>query len=130
MEEDIRVPDDLDFAIRTTIKLGGKADAWRRNQMKMLKLWFQQAEAIKNAWSPLKSVVAQQVAPGVEPFRLDLLGHSIKWPDISLPAMVAAGAAPVGRQELTGVFSRRNADMVKTFGCKSVVFQLGSDGHS
>ena len=104
MEGDIHVPDDLDFAIRTTIGLGGKADAWRRNQMKMLKLWFRQAQTVKEVWSPFKSKVAEQVAPGVEPFRFDLLGHSIKWPDLSLPAMVAAGAAPLGRQEHTGVF--------------------------
>ena len=31
----------------------------------------------------------------------------MKWPDRTLPAMVAAGASPIGRQEVTGVFRSR-----------------------
>ena len=102
-----QVPDDLDFAIRKTVEIGSKADAWRRGRFNALKSWISQAHDLENMWQSLKSDNSIEVAPNVRPHALDLLAHSIKWPDISVPALMAVGAAPLGRQELTGVFRHR-----------------------
>ena len=102
-----QVPDDLDFAIRKTLTLGGKADAWRRHQLNALKSWVANAVDLEDLWNFFKSDNAKEVSPKVNPHVLDLLSHSIKWPDITIPAMMAAGALPLGKQEKTGVFRQR-----------------------
>ena len=104
VDKESEVPDDLDFAIRKTIALGSKADAWRRQQTNALISWLKHSHNLKDMWENLRSENSVEVAPKVEPHGLDLLGHSIKWPDVSVPAMMAVGARPLGRQEVTGVF--------------------------
>ena len=101
------IPDDLEFAIRKTVALGAKADAWRRQQTKALKAWLEHSQNLEAFWDNLRSQNSLEVAPNVKPHSLDLLGHSIKWPDISIAAMMAAGALPLGKQEVTGVFRQK-----------------------
>ena len=110
VDEELSIPDDLDFAIRTTISLGRKADAWRRGQLKAMRPWLSHAIDLENHWQALRSDSSFEVAPNVRPHAFDLLGHSIKWPDISLPAMMAVGALPLGRQETTGVFRQKQSE--------------------
>jgi hypothetical protein len=102
-----KVPDDMDFAIKKTIALGARADAWRRERIKALKSWLAHAHDLESLWNSLRSENAIEVAPNVRPHVLDLMAHSIKWPDIPLPAMMAVGALPLGRQEHTGIFRHK-----------------------
>ena len=104
------IPDDLDFAVRTTIALGATANAWRQDQIKALKSWLHHADDLQQVWEDLRSETAKEVAPKVSPAALDLLAQSIRWPDISLPAMMAVGALPLGRQEHTGIFRAKTTD--------------------
>ena len=98
------VAEDMDFAIRKTVALGSRADAWRKRQLRVLRAWINNATELENFWSQFISENARMAAPGVRPHAIDLLAHSMRWPDKSLAAMAAAGASPIGRQETTGVF--------------------------
>ena len=106
-DADQSIPSDLDFAVRTSIEMGSKADAWRRNQFNAMKDWINHADNLKSFWESLKSIPAKEVAPKVNPHAIDLLSHSIRWPDISVAAMMTTGACPLGRQESTGVFRQK-----------------------
>ena len=97
-------PDDMGFAIRKTLALGKAADAWRRKQLNLLVAWMKTAPALKEHWDRLHTGNARMVAPKVMPYKVDLVAHSIVWPDTTLAAMTAVGATPLGPQEKTGVF--------------------------
>ena len=69
------IPDDLDFAVRTTIALGATANAWRQDQIKALKSWLHHADDLQQVWEDLRSETAKEVAPKVSPAALDLLAQ-------------------------------------------------------
>ena len=73
-------------------------------KMQSMRAWLKNAVDLEEHWRQFRSENARQAAPGVRPHAIDLLAHSIKWPDRTLPAMLAAGATPIGRQETTGIF--------------------------
>ncbi len=58
-------------------------------QIKALKSWLHHADDLQQVWEDLRSETAKEVAPKVSPAALDLLAQSIRWPDISIPAMMA-----------------------------------------
>ena len=104
-----QVSDDLVFAIRKSLALGGQADTWRRNQFEALKARLAHAYDLENPWNTFRSDNSKEVGPTVRPHVRDLFCHSIKWPDISVPAMMAVCALPLGKQEVTGVLRQKEA---------------------
>jgi hypothetical protein len=102
------VPDDLDYAIRKTLELGAKASQWRRKRLKELKDWIKNASPVASYWEALHSDNAKSAAPKVPPHAIDLIAHSILWPDLQLPRMTATGAKPVGPQDSTEVFRHKS----------------------
>ena len=101
------VPDDMDFAQRKTMELGDGADAWRAKQLRAMVEWMDSAPGLKAFWSSWHTDNSKDVAPGVFPHKIDLLNHSMLWPDGSLPAMTAVGACPLGGQIETGTFKAK-----------------------
>ena len=110
LDEQNDIPDDMNFAIMKTIALGSKADAWRRQQVKALQAWISHSQNLEEMWEELRSENSLEVVPNVRPHAWDLLSHSVKWPDVSVAAMMATGARPLGKQEFTGIFRQKETE--------------------
>ena len=67
--------------------------------MQGMRAWLKNAVVLEEHWRQFRSENARQAVPGVRPHAIDLLAHSRKWPDKTLPAMLAAGATPTGRRD-------------------------------
>ena len=119
------VPDDFRFALRKTIALGKAADAWRRQRFDFLLALVKEPSALHSHWSSRLSANARQVAPGVKPHSLDLLAHSICWPDVNLPQMAAEGAKPLFCQDPVGIFRGK----ITVAGLSEEEFNLGSGAY-
>jgi len=80
-------------------------------------------------WDEVSAEEARKVAPKVMPHAIDLVAHTILWPDTTLPAMLAVGALPIGRQERTEVFRPKYTDpevSKETFakGCRNYMEEM------
>ncbi|WP_296433265.1 hypothetical protein, partial [Yoonia sp.] len=94
--------DDLDFAIRQTVKLGTGASAWRRKQLRTLKKICNTAVGINAAFPPGQA--ATRLGRNVPAGTFDLLRYALQWPDTALPALFSTGAQVIGDLGHIGIY--------------------------
>ena len=75
------VPDDQNFAVRKSLALGKHADAWRDKQFNIILPWLRSAPLLESFWNSVHTENSKSVAPKVLPHVVDLVAHSIVWPD-------------------------------------------------
>ena len=93
--------DDLDFAIRETIRLGAGASTWRRKQFRLMKKLCNTALGV-DACFPLGQA-ATRMGCKVPAGSVDLLRYALQWPDVRLACLFTQGAQVVGDLDKAGI---------------------------
>ena len=108
------LPDDLDFAIRTTASLGMKAAEWRRVELSKLREYQRKLKSFRKALDDERSSTSKHVAGNMDLALMSILLHAIRWPDRGLIEALQKGAMVAGRLMNTSIYRERLKEATKS----------------
>ena len=109
-----KLPEDLDFAVRTVVREGKDIGKWRRVQMD--KLWevSRYCKNLEHDAAQSRGVNSQNCASAINVHNIAIAAAAINWPDAAFVRDLCVGANPLGMQPEFGIFRHREVGATET----------------
>ena len=108
-KSEVRLADDLDYAIRKTVELGPNAHKWRQERFEELKYFMQMVRPRRAELDKNRGFASSRVSMHIKLERIDLARYAVGWPDVELATMLQKGATVTGSIPEAGIY--RKADV-------------------